>query len=383
MRRILFFLVLAAVSVLSCKKNDPRNEAARYAVDCDMESAQPVTLLSDVVDSYSILPLQSDDLMGTVNRLCVDDSGIYIVSDEKVWAFDMDGRERYCISAKGRSASEYLELRGFCLSDRFIAISDTEGQKILFFNKTDGKHFKTVNVDFYADLICYLNDTVLAVSCSGATGPRLVTLNTVDGRILSRSIDYEDIFSEPVRQPFIRLGESLLYKMPFYNDYFEVTDDGIKGKYLTYDFRDYNFNIKGVKPVNFGIVTLLVDTWGNAHVSHAYNIGSKFVTTFICQAESEDSYYMMITDTLTHSKQLIDSESFTDDVTFYDFVIYPQIFDCYDDRLVCVIYPDYWTDTFPGLTDERKSSPYYQSALEQYRSLSGNDNPLLVFYHLK
>ena len=376
-------MVLASASLISCKKDDPCNEAARYALDCDMESARPVMLLSDVVDGYSILPLQSDDLMGVIDRLYVDDSGIYVVSEEEVWAFDTEGRERFRISAKGRSVSEYLELRDCCLSDRFITVSDTEGKKILLYNKTDGKHFKTLNLDFYADKICYLNDTVLAINCSGSKGPRLVTLNTVSGRILGSSIDYDDIFTEPVAQPFIRFGESLLYKMPFYNDLFEVSDDGIKGKLLTFDFKDYNFNIKGVKRINFGFFSLLVDTWGNAHVNHVYNVKSKFVTQFICQSRSEESNYMMITDTLTHSKQLIDSESFTDDVTFYDFVIYPQIFDCCDDRLVCVIYPDYWTDTFPGLTDERKSSPYYQSAFEQYRNLSGNDNPLLVFYHLK
>lgn len=128
---------------------------------------------------------------------------------------------------------------------------------------------------------------------------------------------------------------------------------------------------------------MLIDSKGSANVVNMYNINSMYVVNFECKAISEESQYLMIIDTLTNKKYYFDSESYTDDLLFYDYMVLPFFLDFYKDCFIGVLYPDLWKQTFNSIADSRKNSANYKKALGYYQALADNQNPLIICYYFK
>ncbi len=385
--RHLYIFSLAFV-FLSCggNKNSEQfiSQHPNYVVNCDLDRSNVITNLSQVCDSIAIIPLDfNSDLIGIVDKLCSDSTGIYIVSNSILYHFNWNGEQSYSIKRIGRSSSDYLELSDFCVSDNHIAIADIVGQKILLFNKLNGVFHKTINVDYYPENIEFLNNDTLAIKCSGSEGARLRTIDINSGKIIDTFFEFEQLFTEPVVQPFIKLGDRVHYKIPFYNDYYSISVNGKLEKSLSFDFGKYNFDITGLDEVSFFGTTMLFDTKGSAKILDVYNTDSLYAISLQCPSVSEDAQYLMFVDTKSDECYYFDSDTYIDDVLFYDHTILPILFNSYNGSFIGVIYPDLWVNTFNSITDKRKQSELYSTALDYYNCFSNNQNPLIVQYYFK
>lgn len=143
MKRLKYFYIVCMIihtlnMMLSCKNNDIIiSQTPESIINCDIDEAETLINLNQICDSINIVALSPDkNLVGVVDILHSDDDGIYLTSNNILYAYDWNGEELFNLNRRGRSASDYIEIDDFCLSNRYIAIADAQGRKILLFEKT-------------------------------------------------------------------------------------------------------------------------------------------------------------------------------------------------------------------------------------------------------
>ena len=378
-------VISAALSALSCnKKNDSIiMQDAQRVIDCNLDDAKKVTNLSDVFESIDVIPLEEKHLVGFVDKIHSDESGIYLANNNMLYAYNWNGQELFCLDRKGRALSDYLEIEDFTLSEKYIAISDPEGMKILLFDKRDGQYDKTIQVDFYPEEIAFLNETTLMVNCGGTDGFRLVTLDIEKGEVTDGYFNFDRIFTEPLLQAFSSVNGTPLYRIPFYSDFYSVSKERKLEKALSFDFQAKNFNANDLKTINIMGFNMLTDSKGNANITNMYAVNSTFAINFQCQSISEDSQYLLLVDTLNQTKYLFDSETTNDDILFYNHLALPLFYDCNKDGFICLLYPHLWASTFDSIDEERKNTANYRKAQSIFQTVSKTDNPSVLVYRLK
>ena len=119
--------------ITSCKRNNDGviMQIPLRTVDCNINEAKKLTYFSEVCDSIIVIPLKDSNLIGFVDIIHLDDSGIYLTSNNILYAFNWAGDELYCLDRKGRASFDYLEIGDFAISNDYLVISDPEGKKIL------------------------------------------------------------------------------------------------------------------------------------------------------------------------------------------------------------------------------------------------------------
>ena len=371
--------------ITSCKRNNDGviMQIPLRTVDCNINEAKKLTYFSEVCDSIIVIPLKDSNLIGFVDIIHLDDSGIYLTSNNILYAFNWAGDELYCLDRKGRASFDYLEIGDFAISNDYLVISDPEGKKILLFDKNNGSFLKSIYLDFYPERIAFLNEKELVISCGGVEGPKLVSFNVEKEVMINHFLHFERLFTEPLIQTFTIVEDKPLYRIPFYNDYYAVTEGDNLEKAISFDFKEKNFDEKGLKTINLFGANLLVDSKGSANIINVFNVQSMFAIYFTCPSLSDDSQFLMLVNTLDNSKCLFDSETYIDDVIFYDHVVLPLFYDCYKDYYASVLYPDLWTETFNNISEDRKTNKNYLKALALYPQITRTENPSIVLYHLK
>ena len=279
---------------------------SKRIIDCNIDDAVKQTALSSVCDSIRVIPLEDKHLIGFVDIIHTDENGIYLTSNDILYAFDWSGKERFCVDRKGRASFDYLEIGDFAVSNKYLILADSESKKLLLFNKSDGQFIRTVNLDFYPESIACIDESTLIVSCGGVEGPMLVTFDIDNEVVIDRFLHFEKLFTAPMLQTFTSMEGIPLYKIPFYNDYYTVTKNTGLEKTLSFDFKKKNFDVKGLKKIEILGVSLLIDSKGSADIRNMYNANSMFAIRFNCQSISEDAQYQMLVDTLTNKKVLFD-----------------------------------------------------------------------------
>lgn len=356
---------------------------AQRVIDCNLDDAQKVTNLSDVFESIDVIPLEAKHLVGYVDIIHTDESGIYLAGNDMLYAYNWNGKEMFCLDRKGRALSDYLEIEDFTLSEKYIAISDPEGMKILLFDKHNGQYDKTIKVDFYPEEIAFLNETTLMVNCGGTDGFRLVILDIEKGEVTDGYFKFDRIFTEPLLQAFSSVNGTPLYRIPFYNDFYSVSKERKLEKALSFDFKAKNFNANDLTTINIMGFNMLIDSKGNANIANMYTVNSTFAINIKCQSISEDSQYLLLVDTLNQTKYLFDSETANDDILFYDYVVLPLFYDSNKDGFITLLYPHLWASTFDSIDEERKNTANYRKAQSIFQTVSKTENPSILVYRLK
>jgi hypothetical protein len=374
-----------ALSLLSCNRNNDSiiRQDAQRVIDCNLDDAVQITNLSDVFDSIILVPLDEKHLVGFIDKIRSDESGIYLSSDNIMYAYDWSGQEIFCLNREGRAMSDYLEIGDFALSSKYVAIADPESMKILLFEKSQGQYHKAISVDFFPEDIVFLDETTLAVNCGGADGFRLVILDIEKEEAIDGYFNFDQIFTEPLLQPFASLNGTPLYRTPFYADYYSFSKESGLKKAISFDFKAKNFNANDLKTVNVMGFNMLIDSKGNANIVNTYSVNSTFAINYKCQSVSEDSQYLLLVDTLNHTKYLLDSETCHDDILFYDHVILPLFYDSDGNGFISVLYPNLWASTFDSIDEERKNTVNYPRALSLFRKITKTENPSIMIYKLK
>lgn len=107
-----------------------QTDAITVKVDLDVEGCDSVEHLLSV---SSLVPLQADGMVSSVDKVCMTDSLIYVLDQKQMalFTFNKKGRLRHTIKKIGRASGEYLSLDDFAVDERGnIYLFDGSTQRI-------------------------------------------------------------------------------------------------------------------------------------------------------------------------------------------------------------------------------------------------------------
>ena len=132
---VLFFCVFVMFSVISCKDGGSGSEnlpvIKGYGKIVEQEDAIEVT-------SLKIVKLGADEnvIVPSIERVCMADSILFVKSDKRVYAFDMQGNFLNMIGNRGRGHGEYVDLYGFFADEaqKEVCIIDLYSRSLLYYD---------------------------------------------------------------------------------------------------------------------------------------------------------------------------------------------------------------------------------------------------------
>lgn len=385
--KIYLYLILLSVTItFTCCSFDNDNittDSSREII-CDISSANSTHKLSEICDSVTLIPLETSDkaFVGIINKIIVDSECMYFLSKNKIFIYNKHGKFLRTISSIGHALNEFVEINDFCISKSHIFVSDIQSKKILIFTKK-GDYKKTIKTIQFPEYIASINDSTLAISCSGTEGYRIVILDTYNEKIKNGHFKYTKRFSSPIPQVFTYSAEKLLYKQPFSNKYYHICKDATIEEAYSIDFKKYTFQENDLGELDFGGCKIPYDTKGNADIIRFNETSLLYQIEFSCERLSKESQFIMLIDKNTNNRVLINSATFKDDITYYDHRILPDFSYQYEECFWGIIYPAAWKDCIKKVEISRKGNSTYKGIIKYLESISDEQNPIICVYHIK
>ncbi len=381
---IISICVLVFETICSCGKQEKRIRDSSRQLICNIDSSFLIENLSELCDSVSFIPLEThnNSIVGVIDKIVVDTTNIYILSNNNLYIYNKRGGLDFKISQKGHAKNEYMEINDFCISHGSIYIADTQAKKILVFSKS-GTYDRTIATPTFPEFIESISDSLLAISCSGLEGYRLTMLDTRDGHTKQGYFQYDKRFSSPIPQTFVRTDNNqILYKQPFSNLYYRIMNDGNIEEMYRVNFGDYTFQESDIGEINFGGSKIPYDTKGNAGILRFNESTAFFQIEFTCERLAKDAQFIALISKKNNKSYLINSDNYKDDLAFYNFRILPDFSYLFNGCLWGIIYPASWKDDVNKLKTIEKYQQYGR-ILEYVNSISDEQNPIVCIYHIK
>ncbi|MGE4568982.1 MAG: 6-bladed beta-propeller, partial [Bacteroidales bacterium] len=115
-------------------------------IQVDPDHALTTGLASEIFSQYSFVPLETsqNSLLGSIDELILYNTCYYILDklSKSIFAFDLNGKYRFKISAVGNGPGEYLELRNIYIDQQQACIAAMTGLKVLYYRIEDGRFVK-------------------------------------------------------------------------------------------------------------------------------------------------------------------------------------------------------------------------------------------------
>lgn len=378
---LLSFLVILILTC-SCTQGIDKSTCNK-TIKCDIDGSYHINKLSQICDSVTVIPLKqnANALLGAIDKIQMDDNHICILSNNKCFIYDSDGYFKNSIDKKGHAKFEYVCIDDICLTSCNIIITDAQSKKILVFSK-NGKPLEEVKVDFYPERIMAVNDSILAISCSGNQGSRLIVYNIKSREIMQEHFDYDDRFLVSIPQSFVKTPQGILYKQPYSNIYYNISLKGDITKAYCIDFGKYQFKTSDLKETDFFGNKILQDSKGNAQILRFLETEHYYCLEFVCTRLSEEGQFIILVNKTNNKCMLLDSDNYKDDILYCNYRILPDFSESYGEDFIGVIYPHLWKESIRKEgTGIIKDKNYYkiESALHHNDDLT----PIVCIYHMK
>jgi len=113
-------------------------------------------------EDFRIVELSKDVPLGPVNKIAVEDSLIFICSNERLYSYRMDGSFNTAYGMQGRAGNEYINLSAFYVNKetKQICIIDATSGKFLYYGY-DGAFIKKQELDALSKKLNFLYDVRL------------------------------------------------------------------------------------------------------------------------------------------------------------------------------------------------------------------------------
>lgn len=113
-------------------------------------------------DDFDIVELSEDVPLGAVRKIKIEDSLIFISTDESMYSFNMDGSLNATYGTQGRAANEYLYLEAFYIDTnaKQVCIIDATQGKLLYYDY-DGTFIRKQKLESVNNKLNFLYDVRL------------------------------------------------------------------------------------------------------------------------------------------------------------------------------------------------------------------------------
>jgi len=375
--RTIVFGCLAVVFFTACGNNSKSGE---YGYKDLYPNADGITF-----DDFKTVELSMDAPLGSIYKLMVEDSLIFIYSNERLYSFNMDGSLNTIYGMQGRAANEYINLSAFYVDKKTkqVCILDATLGKLLYFGY-DGTFIRKQDFDELNKKLLFLYDVRLLPD------GRLFAHNRIfnDSGLLFAIIDLNDgTITDFKSVPFSTANTAeycgahlcnlfdghLYYLLPFDPNIYVL--DGDKGTVLREIPGVENVptekELEGITDYNFFTGFNMYNEGRFAGFSGVYETDSLI---FLDELE-QWNYYIIDKNS---GKQKRYQYSLDDD---FKTLPIKSIKATYKDWLIGVVDPINLVQMFED-TPENISDPYLKKLRDTANRLKTDSNPILLFYKI-
>lgn len=239
----LYLLFLLSLFVLASCDSVKENEACLLS-DIRLESAEKVSKLTDMFNSYKIVRLETNDscLIGDrMNKIIKRDSVYYIKNFDEIFIFDNNGTFMNKLSKRGNGPDEYTGIMDFDIvpSKRGNEIWIGSDHSIIRYDAMNLELLGHIELDNFPNRLYYVNDSTIITS---GPGNKWLSVCRYDGKVRDRFFEEDQANGMYKITQFDRVGDKVTYQIDDTNEaavYDPATD--------SYSFMNVFPDLKGVK----------------------------------------------------------------------------------------------------------------------------------------
>lgn len=126
-------LLFILVSIVSCKTDDVEKT---LVLGYDQESIHDNTPLQSFANSIEVIPLQNgngDAVLSNPEKVVIDDDFYYILDNNRVLCYDLNGNFVRHIGERGNGSGEYVNIASFIVSNDTVLLLDSYKNSLLVF----------------------------------------------------------------------------------------------------------------------------------------------------------------------------------------------------------------------------------------------------------
>ena len=241
---LFFYLLFTFALFTSCQRKPVDLDDFEYHVT---EYVELDSLHSeDIIESYRYIQLETKDntLLGEVKGLKVVDDKLFVLSQDVISVFDMEGLFLFNIAAIGRGPGEYSKITDWSIDNGIVYVYDDSQYRIELFDSNSGKHLNSIKTPhpvseleiidnkLFADRITIPNDFI-------ENSDRLFTADLSN---LSRITSFYPSEREDVPNNWHQLfayNQQVYFLSPAFNKMYKVKKDHVT-PYIYFDFGEKN-----------------------------------------------------------------------------------------------------------------------------------------------
>ena len=335
--------------------------------------------LSDLVESYRLIPLETNDscLVGNAGKTIFDSTTFYIKDavSKVIYHFDMQGKFLNSIGKRGRGPFEYLHLDDYVITnDKKILILDGSLKHIIIYN-SDGKPIEHQQLPFFADAVEVLNDSILIFNGSSFED-QVIVWNYRTKRRINSFLKYDSRYSSQPLKSFTKYKDEILWCREFEQTLYKVTEHELTpARYIDFQENAYKGELNKLSKGIYFLAPNIAD------ISRYYENDEYINFIFECEDLDELPFFVYYFKK-SRRKIVLNSNYYTDDLTFYH--IAPPTVTAYTvhNEPVCILYTSLWLNSLKN-TGGDVASKAFEELKRNLNGVSETDNPILVIYKLK
>ncbi len=397
-------LLVFTLNILSCTEKSNLKNPLISNIYVNLDKVE-IIKYSSVYNDIRYVKLETTDsnLLGFVNKICVSDTRLYMLSPSPIntiSVFEMDGRFLYQIKRIGKGPGEYTDLQDIQVNE-FIWLLDHYNKKLIKYS-LDGEFLNEILIKIWADRFEFLNkDTIIFFSNN--------RYNEIQNKICNYQLLFMDVTSQEIIDfslPFNRNFEAI-YVRDYSN--FSIYNHLIS---FNHSYNDTIFSINNkmkVSPryhINFGKYKIPDEVFKKKYQNakdfsmkivrsdYVYRFGNNFRelknVMFFCFVHKMKLHHLLISKKTGNircfNNYISDIEGYsiskTLDIEFQPLAVTKS-------EMVFLIEPQTFISTIneqKKMFDEikwqnfKESNPYIIDLFENTTSM---DNPILAFYEIK
>lgn len=389
MTHIKKFVFIILILISGCSSGDKRDkQTAQNVITLSDSEIDKQYKASDIFADITLIPLETTDesIIGTVNKMAIIDSVIYVLDkkSKSILLFDMQGRFISKIGKRGNGPGEYVYLDDFTvLKNKDILIADAETRRLLHF-KNDGTPYKTYSLSFFADAVEPLNDTLIVIGGSGFDD-RVIIWNITNEKVENSFIKYDIKHSLRIFKPLIRYNNSIYFKLPLLPIIYKVTAEQLTEEWFI-DYGKRNITEDNIEIVNIPGIGSSTQTPSNAMAMYRFTETKTHVMfSFQVRDLNKGLPYLVYHSKSTNKKKIAIYYAHDNDMSFN---IYPQgILDATESGQVFeVLYPAYYLESiskYDTAAMNPEKAQRWRYIKDRLKGITEDDNPIVALYSLK
>jgi hypothetical protein len=378
-----FLVMVGLMALTGCGQRNKPN-GTEFLQRIVVETKPTDFTLSQVIDSISFVALETNQnaLIGTITKLLVTDSNIYILDNnmtESILAFNLNGQFLLKIGHQGKGPGEFIDLEDMCVDNKNqVVVTDFSGKKVLFFDNK-GSFIKEIKTGYFPNKIGYLNRDAYVVTSFFPNS--LINIFTDDGK--SNPINFFDNPEFRAYDHSLSKGADGINFTQYLDDtVYSINNDQIKPKFLI-DFGDRKMTRSTYLkyPVNPIDPTLLrIIPKGIRYSPLGFYENEEFITFYFFQSSPDDRTLQFC----LFNKQTGESIFTEKDEAFDDLFAMHKwlpIIGVWKDKFIMRFESYLFLERFDKMYAYFSTcKPNYLSRLvEMKKSITTNSNPILVF----